>query len=48
MEKERISPYRIEYQDIESNSVEAFQDTNDSQYRYLTSHVYKLLGKAEN
>lgn len=41
-------PYLIDYQDIDSNRVEAFQDTNDSQYRYLKTQVYQLLGKAEN
>ncbi|WP_338652104.1 hypothetical protein [Lysinibacillus sp. Y5S-8] len=40
--------YIIDYQDIDSNRNEAFHDTNDAQYSYLKSQVYKLLGKAES
>ena len=41
-------PCLIDYQDIDSNREEAFQDTNDGQYCYLKSQVYMHLGKAEN
>ncbi len=40
--------YIIDYQDIDSNRTEAFHDTNDGQYSYLKSQVYKLLGKVES
>ncbi|WP_155593903.1 YunG family protein [Lysinibacillus cavernae] len=38
--------YIIEYQDIQSNRAEAFQDTNNAQYSYLKSQVDSYLGKA--
>lgn len=40
--------YIIDYQDIDSNRTEALHDTNDAQYSYLKSQVYKLLGKVES
>lgn len=38
-------PYNLEYQDVQSNREEAFQDTNDIQYSYLKSRVYENLGE---
>lgn len=45
--KEQFS-YIIDYQDMDSNRAEAFQDTNDDQYSYLKSQVDKILSKAES
>ncbi|WP_429991039.1 YunG family protein [Lysinibacillus pakistanensis] len=45
--KEQFS-YLIDYQDIDSNRAEAFQDTNDDQYSYLKSQVNRILSKAES
>jgi len=35
--------YNLEYQDLCSSREEAFQDTNDAQYSYLQTQVYRSL-----
>jgi len=38
---------KINYQDIDSNRAEAYQDTDNAQYSYLKSQVDRHLRKAE-
>jgi len=38
---------KIDYQDIESNRAEAYQDTNNAQYSCLKSQVNRHLARAE-
>ena len=38
---------KIDYQDIDSNRAEAYQDTDDAQYSYLKSQVDRYLRKSE-